>query len=464
MSKRFVHVLVAALLIAGFWWLTTPALRQGPYSYDEADYMYAAAQGWWSQWNDSPSLSLPTFVKIGLESGRDPAMRSQLSETIRQSGDIVFYRHWHGPLYYYGLSLLDATNEAGVRATVAWIPAFGILLIYFGALWVFPGRILPALLAAAFYGAGYTVVNTTELAPHQLFVLVSLAPLFFLAKLSLASDSRWWWWAVASTALAFVTMEIAFVGIGVLLIYLDRTSLFRRRLWQSLLVFAAVVLALWPAGIWKLSPVRSYLFMGYLAVFRKGAWGNVTFTGTWLTRLQDAPLEWLLVPTAAVLWWLGRRKPEVRATAPFLLFGALMTLVTIKVYSVSPRYALPSLAPLLVGAGLILGLALESWRSAGKALAGILILALCAETFIYTQAHPPFLDRRAMQILNAFRTSPPQSTVLIPKDDVPFFHFYLPAIRYKTYLNDEEKQAALRVGGLAAVLVDDAATPIQPAP
>ena len=461
MSKRFAHFLVVVLLMTGFQWLTTP--HKGPYSYDEADYMYAAAQGWWAQWNDSPSLSMLTFVKTGLGAG-DPAMRSQLSETIRQSGDIVFYRHWHGPLYFYGLSWLDPLDEAQVRAVISWIPTLGIMLIYLGTLWTFPGRILPAFLAAAFYGASYAVVNTTEVAPHQLFVIVSLVPLFFLAKLHLTSELRWWWWAVASTALAFVTMEIAFVGIGVLLLtgwlYREKWRLSARGWWQSAAVFAAVVVALWPAGIWKLSPVRSYLFMAYLAVFRKGAWGNVTFAGTWMARLQNAPLEWLLVPAAVMLWWFGRRKPEVRATTPFLLFGMLMLMVTLKVYSFSPRYALPVLAPLLVAAGLILGLALETRRTMGKALAGILVLALGAETWIYTRAHPPFLDQRATRILATFRAQPPQGPILIPKDDVPFFHFYLPGIRYKTYLSEEEKRTIMQSGGLAAVLVDDTSTPI----
>ena len=208
------------MLMAGSRTLAEKALSGSKYSYDESDYMFAATRGVVPNWIDSPAMSLPEFVRMGMKRGSDAGSRSELSEFIRDSGDIHFYRHWHGPLYFYGLAVLKpwTVDEREMRAASLWIPAAGVLLVYFGCLWILPGEPVAALLAAALYGVGYTVANTSELAPHQLFILLSMTGLFCLAKLEVSGLQRFWWWAVAAIALSIVAMEVAFVGVAVLLL------------------------------------------------------------------------------------------------------------------------------------------------------------------------------------------------------------------------------------------------------
>jgi hypothetical protein len=70
----------------------------------------------------------------------DPYISDE-AEFIRQSNDVLFYRHWHGPLYHFILipvSLLGI-NEHGVRSAMLVISALTLLAIYFGCLWFLPG-------------------------------------------------------------------------------------------------------------------------------------------------------------------------------------------------------------------------------------------------------------------------------------------------------------------------------------
>jgi hypothetical protein len=76
-----------------------------PFEYEEADYAFDAHLGGAANYTDSPTLPLINFIRQGLERGRSADARSGLSESIRSSNDVIFYRHWHGPLYFYGLML-----------------------------------------------------------------------------------------------------------------------------------------------------------------------------------------------------------------------------------------------------------------------------------------------------------------------------------------------------------------------
>src|SRR6202163_881660 len=95
------HLLAVAVLVALLLFLITRNVSPDPYVYDEADYMYAASLGHFANWTDTPTLSVPEFLRIGMGRGRQTGGRQELSEFIRQSNDVLFYRHWHGPLYHF---------------------------------------------------------------------------------------------------------------------------------------------------------------------------------------------------------------------------------------------------------------------------------------------------------------------------------------------------------------------------
>src|SRR5271170_7833993 len=82
---------VFGLLLALFLLLITRNVSSEPYVYDEADYMYAASLGFAANWSDTPSITLADFARAGHDGQAD------LSRRIRDSNDVLFYRHFHGP-------------------------------------------------------------------------------------------------------------------------------------------------------------------------------------------------------------------------------------------------------------------------------------------------------------------------------------------------------------------------------
>jgi hypothetical protein len=178
--RRMKHAAILLVLIAGLLALVSGKLITTPYTYDEADYVFAASLGSFPNWWDTGSLAIVDFIRIGLGRGADPRQRLALSQLARDSKDPVVYRHWHGPLYYYWLAALLPWNlaESTVRGLSLVFPVVTAIVLYFGTL-----RLLPqpaaqpaAILACALFLWGQTTVKTTELAPHMPLSCVIFRP------------------------------------------------------------------------------------------------------------------------------------------------------------------------------------------------------------------------------------------------------------------------------------------------
>src|SRR5271170_5272200 len=242
---------IFGLLLALFLLLIARNISSEPYVYDEADYMYAASLGFVANWTDTPSIPVADFVRAGLGGGGG---RKALSEQIRKGNDVLFYRHFHGPLFHYLLIPVSrlGLSERAVRTAMLAIPVASLAVVYFGCLWLAPGG-YAALLAAVLFLSSYSVIGSTELAPHQLFALCSLACLILLAK-AIATGRRACWYAcIVAAGLAFCTLEVAFALILTIAIF----GWVERRRWQADGRFAlqsvgtllATVLLIWPAAI-----------------------------------------------------------------------------------------------------------------------------------------------------------------------------------------------------------------------
>jgi hypothetical protein len=352
------HVLVFGSLLALFLLLITRNVSPEPYGYDERDYMYAATLGFAANWSDTPSISMPDFLRAGLHRGSPKS----LSDRIRGSHDVLFYRHFHGPLFHYFLIPVSRLplSQRGVRTSLLAIPAASLAVIYFGCLWLLPGSTAPlaALLAGMLFLTSRSVVWSTELAPHQLFALCTLACLILLAK-AIATGRRSYWYAcIVASALAFSTLEVALVLMLTVGIcgFVERAAFGAdlRLVVKSLALFVATVLAVWPAAILRLSFVKAYAVMAYLALMRESPWGHVGFIETWRARFFESPLEWALIGLALLLGLRNRSRFYPIALYPIALFAGLMILATLGVQSTSARYTLPFMPALDLLAGLTL--------------------------------------------------------------------------------------------------------------
>ena len=435
------HAAILSGVIVVFLFLVRPSVIWGPYTYDEADYMYAVSLGLESNWLDSPTLPLPEFLKIGLGRGRDKSQRSDLSEMIRDTNDVVFYRHWHGPLYIDWLTLLKpfAWDEQSMRALNYALAIATALFMYFGALWLLPKPAdqLAATLAAMVYLWSFPVINSPELAPHELFVLCVVAALLLLAS------QRHWYAAIVATALAVCTLEVAFALVATLLIC---GHLIREQLKPSLSLavksaaaFLIPILIVWPAAILNSSFVKAYLFMAYLAVFRKNAWGSdVTVLQTWLLRFETSPIPWVMLAFSILLIAM-RRVPWSPILMPFAIYGVWMS---------SPptsEHANAALHPPALARDRYLrrfhnsnlaGRVPPAVRYTGVAL---IIAATFVTSYNVLEERHPIHDPHAYAMLDMIRQKNlTDKRLLVPASDLPMIHYYFPRTHLKPYHDASE--------------------------
>lgn len=461
------HVVILAACLAVFLFLCYPFVNPGPFTYDEADYMYAATRGIFANSFDSPSLSLADYVHLGLSSGRDQSQFSAVSVSIRGTGDLFAYRHAHGPVFFYWLNALShwSTNERFIRTCGMAVPMLTAIAIYFGCLWILPaaqGQIA-AILATVLYVCTQPVVRTNEVAPHQMFVFWSILTLILSAKLLQTGSRRVWYVALATTAVAFCTLEVSFVLIAVVAFcgYLERRRLkFDLRLaGLSLAVLAGVVVVIHPAALTKLAFVKSYLFYAYLAVARKSPWGHATLLSTWTARFEASPVEWLLIGAALFAWMRYRKLAGWRQAIPFLLFGVAMIGAMLRVLTTGGRYSLTFLPALLVFAAIVISGFMVAWRPIVRTGA---VIAVCAvllfSSYEYGNAHPFVPDRQLSELLAQVRERNLESgSLLVPHDYLPTLHYYFPGMNLTPYSND----SALPAGRFDAMVRGDDSVPIQ---
>jgi hypothetical protein len=420
------HILIFGALLALFLTLITRNVSPEPYSYDEADYMYAAKLGFAANWLDAPSISMRDFVRAGLR--HEGA--SVLSERIRNANDVLFYRHFHGPLLHYLLIPISrlGISERGVRLCLLFIPAASLAVVYFGCLWIWAAQSWPAVLAGMLFLTSSAVLGSTEVAPHQLFALSSLASLVLVMKAIATGRQVYWYGSVVGAAMAFCTLEVGCVLVAAIAIcgWMEWRSL----LAKSAGAFIAAVLVLWPAAILRLSFVKSYAVMAYLATMREAAWGHAQFIDTWRVRFLGSPLEWALIGVALLF---GVRK--TRGFYPIALFAVLMIAATLRVLATTPRYSLTFGPELDLLAGLTLLPALRiSQRPASLAVVALASAGLYTSACFQVARRPHNSNPRSTAVLTFIQQNALENkAMLVPRNDLPTLHYYFPAMRLRGY-------------------------------
>ncbi len=447
------HILFLLACVGCFIAFGIPRVPGQPYLYDEADYMFAVSLGAKANFLDAPARSFPEFVRTGL--AQKNSNRAALSTSVRQQIDVNFYRHWHGPLYYYWLLAAPATwDERAVRIWSFVIPATAIVLVFLGLLWVLPAATgtLGAILGTSLFAFSHSVTGTLELAPHSLFAACYLASLFFAAKAIAAQNRNFWYGAAVFAGLAFATLEVTFALILALLgtAWIYRASFGSGFGWmlRPAALFCATVIVVWPGALLKLAFLKAYVFMAYLALFRKNAWGEESFWSTWAARLTDSPVEWLLIAAAVLLFVFRRSIPGRQVAVPFLLHAGFMMLATIRVNSSGPRYMLPFVPALSVAAGMILaGWLTRESRGLRIVVTTTVCVLLVARVVLWNAAHPQHADPRPAATLTEVRLflaarSPRTRVIVVPQGELPVLHYYFPAVEWRGY-SDENAIAAL---------------------
>lgn len=436
------YLLVFLLIVAAAAGLLSYRISSGPFGYDESDYMYAAGFSPFTHWIDAKAMPIVDYVRIGLGRGLDQKQRLALSRASRAVDDPNVYRHWHGPVYWYWLGFLAhfTHDEASLRWWSLLLPILSALLIARASLRILPPESGPiaALIASCLILWSPVSLFSSELAPHLTFVLCYLAALSFLAKVMVEGKRADWYCAVIATGVAFCTMEVTFVLIATMLICGWRQ---RRALavdWKfackTIALFLATVMLLWPAALLKLNAAKAYLFMAYLAFYRKAPWGDIGFLGTWRLRLLLSPVEWFLILVGIVLLIRNRRSLEARAVEPFVWFSALMMLVLAKVNTDVPRYSTPFMPALDVIAAWMIAARLATFRPALRTVSAGAVVGLIGISSWLAVRRPVSKDEpRLRSAIGQVRTQG-NSPVVVPQSVMPEFHYYSPTAQLRPFL------------------------------
>ncbi len=452
--RKTACIVVAICLYALVALIYAPVISDHPFGYDEADYMWAGKQGLWANYSGEHAISLVEFVRKGLELSRHAGERQSLSEYIRSTGDIDFYRHYHGPMYVYWLALL---HRAGVREENVFrgsgllIHFASATLILFGIWAIFPS--LPpiaALLACALFVFDRAALSAASgITQHVLFTFFCIASLLACSRFLRNLELKWFYASVALIACAVCTVEtsvLMLAALGVSMIVEHRRI---RMKWPTLRglggligrgigVFALTMLVCWPMGVLKLGIAKGFLQLAYIAVYRK-TFSPLGPLGLWETEFSVSPAEFsLLVAGAVTAFILWRGFAQRRELLPWLAFIVVFFLVTLKVTVPYTYYYAPLTASFAVATGAAAGILWNRWPWLGRA--GLLLVIL---TSIIAMTIP---FREVLRQGKA--TRPDESSVLklvgeypvevgrqlyLPFQLVPMLHYYHPDIKTVGY-------------------------------
>lgn len=490
--SRVPHVVVGVILVALFALLSVAAVRdsnvlpRGPYTYDEADYMYAAEKGLLANYLDEGAISIGSFIEAGLAAGFDTTKWRELSRFIRSTDDITFYRHFHGPMYFYWLATVQAfgfTSETAMRyASLCSIAFTSIALVMLLAA-LFPATFVwIAPPAAALLLTGPSIILTANhITPHALYMLPSLVSLGALSLYCGTRRVRYWYGSVVAAAFAFATLEYAlflvvtmavtlFVFRERLVVPLTRDQR-RRFAVRSLACFVLPFALTWPGGLIKLTLFKNYGYYVYYTLVRGASYGGSSLSALWTMRLQESPAEYsvLLVAIASLVVIL-KRSPHL---LPLALYGLLIAATTVRNKSTFPQYVSSAFPVfyLIAAAGLDLALKRRGTLvKLGVTSALVVFVTLSSARFFLTLAatsrqQMPFPITSLDEIVPLLADKP--LPIFVNKAYVPTLHYYLPQSDLYGYdANREPLDATLERVSAAwdsdsgrAILIVDAAQP-----
>jgi hypothetical protein len=418
-----------------------------PFAYDEADYMYAGTRGFLPNFLDQPSQSLAEFIRKGMELARDEGQRVSISEYIRGTGDITFYRHFHGPIYAYWIAAgqaLGIRGERGYRASGLVIHALGTIAMFWLFRLVFPELgVVSAFVAALIFAMNRTaLVSATAITQHVMYAPLSTFALFMCGFFLRTRNPRYWYATAVLLAFAFATVEIAFVLSATVAVSI--AIAFWRDGWRQIAELlgkgvAAAVLTLaviWPKGMLALGFVKGYLYLAYMALLRK-AFSQVTPLELWGFKLKTYPLEFMLPLLSLMAAFILFRKMKHRwEMLPFLVYSCFFIAVTMKVTTPFTHYHVSLMMAAAVIVGVMFG---ELWRRGGlviraAAIAAVVVPLIFLDIGSYREGKlAEAVPSTAAGVLEHVQTTPSGGVLVVPYVLVPTLHYYRPELNVIGY-------------------------------
>jgi hypothetical protein len=430
------------------------------FSYDEADYMLAASKGLYTNYMDASAIPFFQFLEVGINRGLQKENTTPLSEFIRTSGDITIYRHYHGPLSLYALTLwrhFVDQSEYSLRWISLLFSIASVIAIYLSTFYLPNERTrLGAVLASILLLCSYpNIITATEISTHAVYVLVTIVALFFMAKLLQTRHLRYWYLAIVALALSCAATEysaILFVTFAACVL-VQRAEIFaglpdgtdKKVLALSAALFIVTILIVWPGAWLKLTLVRNYVVMAYLTIARSGEFGEQNFWQVWRLRILSSPVEYALIAATTVTAIVKVKR--CRWYLPFLVYAFLIFLITFRTATFYERYVSSLFPPLYILSGVVVAQHLQ--RSTGLvklAAPTALILLLAFQDYSHitmlreNQTEFTTMDR----VVDYFRTHSFEGKhILTDSDFLPILNYYFPRNTYRSYSGNVDDLGSL---------------------
>jgi hypothetical protein len=346
----------------------------------------------------------------------------------------------------------EYATRASVYRNVGFIAHIATALVLASAFWtLFPTlpRFAGLLTGAAILFNRTALVTATQITQHIAFLFTAMLTLWMLGLFVKDFKARYWYATMASLALAIAAVEMsALVGATIVVVLALVYRQLRER-WPSVRdqmslllkgagVLVAVLFIVWPAGIYKLSVARGFLFLAYMALERKTFSPNSPLQ-LWQMKFTASPWEhWFMLAgfVAAVVLW--RRLDHRREALPWLVYGVVFVLATLKVTLEFTHYRGTIAAVWVMAAGIAIG---HLWKYSGTvvraAVAAVAVLCIVMQTIGYRAEAAVRSDEAtsAEQVLNFLRERPvpPGKTLYVPFYLIPTLHFYHPDLNAVGY-------------------------------
>jgi hypothetical protein len=454
-------LVVAAI---SFIFLFRGSIQAGPFTYDESDYMSAAHKGIVENYRETSSMNLAEFASTGMKAVHGQLKSVGLSEFIRGRRDLTFFRHYHGPFYFDWLaftSRITHANEALERFSGWTFHLLTFATIYLGLFWLFGDVYRPAACVASlvYLFTANNIFTVDELSSHVPFIWFSIATLVVIGRLVVTRSLRWYYAALACCTLSFCDLEYGvLLGASLLVaVWLVRKELFAgwrpadaaRWLGWSALLIVGILLALWPAGLFKGTLIEGFIYIVYLSRFRSNAFGNTTPLESWQEHFALSPFDFtiffLCFSVALVGIWRSRHR---NVLLPILTYATLLFLSTLKNTATAPRYISSLFAPVYFVAAVILFDRLRRVPSA-IALFGSAALAVALAISSWRITVLPVLQPRPpsdAQLLISFMREHQRNSYIVPWGFLPTLEYYFPDTSIRS-LRPGESFQDLAAGG-----------------
>lgn len=436
-----------AMLTLVFYLIYKSSIPNTCFDIDEADYMYSLEKGFAAHYLDKNAISFISFVKLGISKGFKNDKKTELSRTIRSADDINLYRHFHGPLYFYYMMIGEKIVGKDERAVRAFTMLLQLLcsivmvvccVILLGRQY---GRV-PLFLTSFMVLLSPTLFFTVSLvSPHGLYTVWCLLSLTLMVKAVDSKKEAYFYLSAGVVAAAFLTTAYAILlllcwGTSVVVLYwADRNAIrnLRKFLINALIIYAAVIFALWPAAFLKLSLIKTYILLAYWALIRAHLHVSQPLWPFWWNRISASPVEYGIIAAGSILTIYLIVKRKRLPLIPLLAYLILIFLMEVRHVAWVPTYVSSLIAVGLFTAGIALSEVLKNKKI--TLVSTLLLLSLFIFLHLYFY-YLPHLQMKASIIRTevvAFLKKEMPEKVLVSRPILSMIHYYFRDMKADSY-------------------------------